>query len=162
MDDESNLCKMRIEHKVIAQGLVSKTYSSRVLVLGEAAGQVKTTTGGGIYFGLLCAEIAARVIKEKFEEGKFTESDMADYERQWKKAIQKEILLGYYTRKICKKFNDIQIEKLFEKANTNGVLPVLREKGKFDCHSSLILSLIKKIPLWEILKAKVSDMVSLQ
>jgi digeranylgeranylglycerophospholipid reductase len=36
-----------------------RSYSDRVLVVGDAAGQVKPTTGGGVYYGLLCAEIAA-------------------------------------------------------------------------------------------------------
>jgi len=37
-----------INHKSIAQGLVSKTFSERTLAIGEAAGQVKNTTGGGL------------------------------------------------------------------------------------------------------------------
>ena len=38
---------------------LSRTYAERLIVVGDAAGQVKPTTGGGIYYGLLCADIAA-------------------------------------------------------------------------------------------------------
>jgi flavin-dependent dehydrogenase len=36
-----------------------KTCGERILVVGDAAGQVKPTSGGGIYYGMLCADIAA-------------------------------------------------------------------------------------------------------
>jgi geranylgeranyl reductase family protein len=143
--------------KKIAQGLVSKTYGDRVLALGEAAGQVKTTTGGGIYFGLLCSEIASDVIKKGFDKGDLSAKVLSDYERLWKKSLQKEILFGYYTRKFFAKFNNNQLEKLFHKGQTNGVIPLLREKGNFDWHSELILLLMKRIPFWQIIKSQFND-----
>ena len=39
-----------------------RTSGNRVIVVGDAAGQVKPTTGGGIYYGLLCADIAVDVL----------------------------------------------------------------------------------------------------
>lgn len=146
-----------IQHKKIAQGFVSKTYGHRVLALGEAAGQVKTTTGGGIYFGLLCSGIASLFLKKAFEERDFSANNFAEYEKRWKKLIQKEVLLGYYARRFFGKFNDRQLEKLFHKAQTNGVIPLLREKGNFDWHSELILLLMKRIPFWQILKSRMSN-----
>ncbi|MFB0556618.1 MAG: geranylgeranyl reductase family protein, partial [Dehalococcoidia bacterium] len=41
----------------IPLGTLLRTYSDRIIVVGDAAGQVKPTTGGGIYYGLLCADI---------------------------------------------------------------------------------------------------------
>ncbi|HAG07877.1 MAG TPA: hypothetical protein DCL13_06850, partial [Peptococcaceae bacterium] len=46
----------------IPQGTLPATTTERVLVVGEAAGQVKTTTGGGVYFGLLAANIPVDVL----------------------------------------------------------------------------------------------------
>jgi len=45
----------------------SKTYGDRVLVVGDAAGQVKPTTGGGIYYSLLCGEMAADTLHEALD-----------------------------------------------------------------------------------------------
>ncbi|GAI10492.1 unnamed protein product, partial [marine sediment metagenome] len=36
-------------------------------MVGDAAGQVKPTTGGGIYYGLLCADIAANNLHRALE-----------------------------------------------------------------------------------------------
>ncbi|NIM91390.1 MAG: geranylgeranyl reductase family protein [Candidatus Aminicenantes bacterium] len=144
---EQNIRGSEIQFRAITQGLVSRTYGERVLAVGEAAGQVKTTSGGGIYFGLLCSDIASRVVLKRFDEGCFSALVLAEYEKLWKKAIQKEILIGYYARKICGKLTDTQIERLFRIAQTDGIIPLVREKGNFDWHSELILALIKKVPL---------------
>ncbi len=148
----ANLDKERIQFKSIAHGLISKTYGERVLAVGEAAGQVKTTTGGGIYFGLLCSEIASEVILKRFEDGCFSTKALAEYEKLWKKALQREILVGYYTRKILGKLSDLQIEKIFQVAQNDGIIPFIREKGNFDWHSEMILALIKKSPFLEIFR----------
>lgn len=149
-----NMEKNRIQFKAIAQGLVSKTYGDRVLSIGEAAGQVKTTTGGGIYFGLICSDIAAKVVVKRFEEGIFTSSSLAEYEKTWRKSIQKEIVIGYYARKICSRLKDSQIEKIFQIAQNNGVIPMIREKGNFDWHSDLVISLLKHLPFSKFLNKR--------
>jgi geranylgeranyl reductase family protein len=45
-----------------------QTYGARILVVGDAAGQVKPTTGGGIYYGLLCADIAANILSRALQQ----------------------------------------------------------------------------------------------
>ncbi len=142
------LNKSRVRIKPIAQGLVSGSYRDRVLVVGEAAGQVKTTTGGGIYFGLLCSEIASEVILDGFRRGDLTSRSLARYEKLWKKRLQREILIGYYARNNYGKLNDIQIEKLFQIARSDGLIPLIQNKGNFDWQSELIISLIKRISLF--------------
>jgi len=153
-DQILNLNKNQIQFKAIAQGLVSKTYGERVLAIGEAAGQVKTTTGGGIYFGLLCSKIASDVVAKKLREGIFSSSGLAEYEKSWKKALRKEILLGYYARKIYSKLSDFQIERMFQIAKNDGIIPLIKAKGDFDRHSELILSLMKRMPYWQIFRSQ--------
>jgi len=146
--------KNKIQCKAIAQGLVYQTFGERIIAVGEAAGQVKTSTGGGIYYGLICSEIASRVLIESFKKKDFSREALAEYERLWKKTLQKEILIGYYARKICAKLSDSQIEKIFNIAKNDGVIPLIREKGNFDWHSELILMLIKRLPLLRYIKRK--------
>lgn len=52
-----------------------KTAKGKIMLVGDAAGQVKATTGGGVYFGGMCAKIAGKIAKE----GKKTE----EYEKEW-------------------------------------------------------------------------------
>ena len=136
----------KIQSKPIAQGLLSKTYGDRVLAVGEAAGQVKTTTGGGIFFGLLCSDFAAEVLGARIRENHLSSHGLFEYEKLWKNAIQKEILVGYYTRKICERLSDSQIESMFQIAKSDGVLPLIKKKGNFDWQSEVILALAKRAP----------------
>ncbi|RPI97084.1 MAG: NAD(P)/FAD-dependent oxidoreductase, partial [Candidatus Aminicenantes bacterium] len=105
-----------IRTKPVAQGLLARTYGDRVLAVGEAAGQTKTTTGGGISYGLACADLAADVIRECFSRSSFGPPDLAAYERRWKALLQKEILVGQYTRRMCARLSDGRIESLFQLA----------------------------------------------
>jgi len=146
-DKFPGMVKARARSKVIAQGPVSKTFSHRVVAVGEAAAQVKTTTGGGIYYGLLCSRIVAETILRRFPTDSFESSDLSEYERAWKKAIKRELLVGYYARKTCGRLGDKEVEKLFQLAKSNGVFPLIRDRGKFDWQVDLILELAKKAPI---------------
>lgn len=141
------LAGKEVNNKVIAQGLISHTYSDRVIAVGEAAGQVKNTTGGGIYFGLLCADIASSVILQQLERQDLSAAALAEYEKLWKKKLQKEIIMGYYSRKFCSRLGDSLIEKMIYVAQTDGVIPMVRKSGNFDWHGDLVLALIKRMLL---------------
>ncbi|MFC2166820.1 geranylgeranyl reductase family protein [Acidobacteriota bacterium] len=145
-DSSIDLSQEKIMSKPIAQGLMAKSYGNRMLVVGEAAGQVKTTTGGGIFFGLLCSDIASEIISNGLREDILTTQYLSSYEKYWKKEIQKEIMVGHYTRKICEKLSDSQVESMFQIALNDGVIPLMKKKGNFDWQSEIILALAKKAP----------------
>ena len=149
--DWENGARDRTRYKPIIQGALSRTFGHRILAVGEAAGQVKTTTGGGIYFGLLGSRIASQIIVDNLKKNDMSAKAFAEYEKTWKKEFHREILIGYYARKIFSKLNDGQIERLFQLAQNNGVFPYIKENGNFDWHSDLILGLAKKSPLFHSL-----------
>ena len=51
--------------KVLPLSAIARTYGDRMLVVGDAAGLVKPTTGGGIYYSLLSATLAADVLSRR-------------------------------------------------------------------------------------------------
>jgi digeranylgeranylglycerophospholipid reductase len=66
---------------------IARTYGQRVVVAGSAAGQVKPITGGGIYYGLICADIASEHLHRAIESGNLSDRVLAGYEKLWKKAL---------------------------------------------------------------------------
>jgi len=129
----------RIRKKSIAYGLSRKTTGERVMAVGEAAGQVKTTTGGGIAYGLFCSEIAVKVLKEAFSKGKFDRREFMEYEKLWKSKLRKEIRMGDYARRIFGKFNDSQIEKAFKFIKgREGLMKLLEKNFDFEFHSKFL------------------------
>lgn len=141
-----------IRIKPVAHGLTRGTTADRVLVVGEAAGQIKTTTGGGIAYGLRCADIAADAIQACAARNDFSAAALAAYDGAWRKALRKEILIGYHTRRTCARLSDGQLNALFRLAQTDGILPLVREKGDFDRHGELILALLKRLSFMDVFR----------
>ncbi len=93
---------------------LQKTYFPRTLLVGDAAGQVKPWSGGGVIYGLTCAGIASDVIKKAFEEKNFSEEFLSQYETRWRKEIGKNITLGLMFREFYKDLNSEDLEKFFK------------------------------------------------
>lgn len=150
-----------VKYKPIAQGLISKSYGERVISVGECAGQVKTTTGGGVYFGLLCAEIAAEAILKAFKKEDFSSERLSWYEKRWKGKVGKEIKTGYFLRKLCGRLEDEKIEKLFALAQSDGFINYIGKNAKFDWHALTLLKLIGKKEVREIFGNLVGNLLFL-
>lgn len=95
---------------MIPIGPAKKTYGERVLLMGSSAGQVKPWSGGGVIYGLTCAEIAARTIEKAFRFNDFSASLLCEYEREWKKKLSRQIKLGIVFRKFLEHSNDFQLD----------------------------------------------------
>ena len=107
--------------------------------MGEAAGQVKTTTGGGVFYGLLCSEIAVKVLQEGFSRGDLSERQLVRYDRLWKSKLGKELRMGIWMKKVMKKLTDRQIDRIFEFIREKvSVREMLERNVKFDYHTNLI------------------------
>jgi digeranylgeranylglycerophospholipid reductase len=121
---------------------IPKSYGERFVVVGEAAGQVKSTTGGGIYFGFLCSEVAAETILKAFRCGDYSERLLKEYEIIWRSKIEPELKAGLMLRNIFSKLSDRQIDFLMDLAKRDGVMPLI-EKSHFDWHKDIISHLLR-------------------
>jgi digeranylgeranylglycerophospholipid reductase len=122
-----------------------KTYGERLVVIGDAAGHVKPTTGGGIYYGLLCADMAADTIHEALRSDDLSAKRLARYERRWKKMIARELQIGYWGRKLYENLSDNQIERIFDLIIAGNIHEELLQSPdfSFDWHGSSILRVLK-------------------
>lgn len=144
--DNSSI-EINAQYKPIAQGICIPSIADRVIAVGEAAGQVKTTTGGGIYFGMACAEIAAKIIKKCFDKNNFSSYSLEEYEKQWLTLLKKEIITGYKIRKACSLLSDSIIENIFSIIKYDGILNMIQSCGEFDLHANLLNKIIKRLYL---------------
>jgi len=137
--------EVKIRQKAIPLGTLPRTYGDRVLVIGDAAGQVKPTTGGGIYLGHLGAKIAAEVLKEALESDDLAAAQLYRYQKEWKAKMGREISLGYRARQLYGRLSDKRIEKIFNMLDSGGVADALLNSPNFsfDWHSKLILTGLK-------------------
>lgn len=148
--------EVEIEQKAVPTGTIARSYGDRILVIGDAAGQVKPTTGGGIYFGHLGARIAAEVLDGALNSDNLTAGQLSRYQKQWKAKMGKELTRGYWARWAYGKLRDRQIEGIFNILNSDGMAEALLKSGKFsfDWHSRLILAVLRHSSAYPLLKVR--------
>ena len=119
---------------------LSPSYADRTLVAGDAAGLVKPTTGGGIYYAFLSGRIAAESAMTAIERGGYDANDLRGYERQWKAVFGRELRIGYYARMLYETLSDVQIERLMDEFLSDGEInDYIGEDVAFDWHGKVIL-----------------------
>jgi digeranylgeranylglycerophospholipid reductase len=133
---------VQIQACPIPVGTLDETVSDRLMVVGEAAGQVKTTTQGGIYYGLLCAEIAAEVAAGAFRAGDLSRAALASYDKRWRAKLEAELKLGLLIREFYSELSDRQVDRLFDLARVEGVMPLIERNVNFDWHGPIIRSVL--------------------
>lgn len=124
-----------------------QTYADRILVVGEAAGQVKPTSGGGIYYGLLCADIAAEVVSQAFSAGDFSASTLSAYQKRWRARLNRELTIDYWARALFTRLSNNHIEFLFRRASQKGISELIAASTNFsfDWHSRLLLRMFWRL-----------------
>ena len=126
--------KNRIVHK--SGGLIPLfepdleiTHDNAYLV-GDAAGQVKATTGGGVMMGGLAAKALARAICEN----KSYEMLLLDINQE----LKKHLLI----RRVLNRFGDKQYEHMIEFLNKPDIRRIIEEKGDMDFVGPMLKGLI--------------------
>jgi geranylgeranyl reductase family protein len=137
--------------KILPLTAIHRTYADRLLVVGDAAGLVKPTTGGGIYYSLLSARLAADVLRAALDRDDLSKSSLAEYERRWRAHLGAELNAQLSLRTLAQHLSDGDIERLFELAHTDGVMPIVRRTASFNRHRKLILALFGHPPARQIL-----------
>jgi geranylgeranyl reductase family protein len=147
---------VEIEQKAIPVGTLARTYGDRVVAIGDAAGQVKPTTGGGIYFGHLGARIAAEVLDKALSSDNLTAGQLSCYQKQWKAKIGKELSRGYWARWLYAKLSDHQIKGIFNVVDSSNMAQALlnSDNFSFDWHSRLILAILRHSSAYPFLKIR--------
>jgi len=129
---------------------LKRTYSERVLAVGDAAGQNKPTTGGGIFYGLLCAAAAAETAVEAFDKKDFGLSVMRGYETRWRKRVGREIKTGILFRRLGEKLTDGEIDELFRIVQSDGILATVSKTARFDWHRDVISFVLRHPALGKV------------
>lgn len=124
---------------------LGKTYGKRIVVIGDAAGQAKPTTGGGIYFGLLSAREAVNVLDEAFKADDLSARRLSRYQHRWQKILRQELTIDYWAHRFYQKLDDRQICHIFDVIERHGIHESFLTSPDitFDWHGKIIIEAIK-------------------
>ena len=134
--------KINVHGKVIEKmgGVLSigygETLKDAIALVGDAACQVKPLSGGGLYYGMRCAEILADCIRA----GK-----LSSYDTEWKKQMGGEIRSALRIRNYLEKRSLSFLERLFGVAHKNPHL--IEQVADFEHHSLGVFAVVKKVGL---------------
>lgn len=131
---------------IIPLGPLSQTVKEQILLVGDAAAQVKPTSGGGIYPGLLSARHCVESVNAAFSPSSFSPERLTLYHQAWREDIGKELSLGMHFRRIYMRLTDKDFDKYIQKFNHSSITKMITEKGDIDYPSLLLKPLLKKIP----------------
>ncbi|MBN1367717.1 MAG: NAD(P)/FAD-dependent oxidoreductase [Dehalococcoidales bacterium] len=133
---------------------LARTYGKRFIITGSAAGQVKPLTGGGIYYGLLGADLAAETLHGALVIKNFSAGYLAGYEKAWQQKLSKELRRSYRAKQVLERMTNWQLGKAFDIAVETGMVEAIlaAPEVSFDWHGDLAARLVKEKALSGILK----------
>ncbi len=121
------------------KGPIDKFIDGKIVIVGDAAGQAKPTTAGGIYSSGMGGLYAGQAIS-KFLESK-DKLDLEEYQKRWTEKFGKEFEKQLFARKILERLDNNTINKLFESV-TPEIIKEISEKEDFDFHTGSIIKLL--------------------
>jgi len=123
--------------RVCTGGPVKRTVYGNLLLAGDAAGQVKPTTGGGVVLGGLCARIAGDVASQHLGG----EGDLARYEGLWRGRYGREFKLMLAVRVLMNGLGDERLSRALHAFKEEGLqarAQALLENGDMDMQAGVI------------------------
>lgn len=115
-------------------GYIKPFYLGRNVIVGDAAGQTKPTTAGGIYSGGMGGIYAGRAISEALLNTNNNTSVLSQYEKNWENRFGKEFDKMRLFRKILERLDNKSLDKIFSGIPQN-TIEQISSTGDFDFHS---------------------------
>ena len=131
----------------IPSGMVKKTVSNRVILLGDAAGMAKPTTGGGIGPGFRQIKGILKPLSEAIKANELNEKQLHKITNKHFMAMKKDQDKARALRNLLvSDTSDKELNKHFTNFAREDVLELINEIGDIEKPVPLGLALIKKVP----------------
>ncbi len=127
-------------------GITTPMVDDGLLLVGDAAGQVKPLSGGGIYTGLKAAKFCGKTIIESLEAENTSKDLLMRYEERFMDDVGKEIKKGLKMRKVFKGMSDNDFDKFIKSLQKEKIKSIIEERGDIDHPSKLVKPIMKASP----------------
>jgi digeranylgeranylglycerophospholipid reductase len=127
-------------------GIVPRTSGAGVLLVGDAAAQVKPLSGGGIYTGMRCAEIAAEAAHAALGKGDLSATALAEYDRRWREEFGEEFRRALYLRRVFQRLDDADLDRLIGALQGSELAATIVAFGDIDFPTHVARQLLRQSP----------------
>ena len=121
------------------KGPIKNFVSENIVIAGDAAGQSKPTTAGGIYSCGLGGLFAGNAIAEYLESNE--RSQLKKYQKNWRDRFGREFEKQSLARKILERVDNKTIDVVFDSI-TPEITNEISNKDDFDFHATSIVKLL--------------------
>jgi geranylgeranyl reductase family protein len=120
-------------------GPIKNFVENNLVIIGDAAGQSKPTTAGGIYSCGIGGLLAGKAISKYLETE--NKADLLEYQERWTAKFGKEFEKQILARKILQRLDNESINKMFDSISPQ-IIKEISAKEDFDFHTSSIIKLL--------------------
>jgi len=124
-----------------------RIYCENAMLVGDAAGQVKPTSGGGIYTGLVGAKHCAQAAVNALAEDDVSAASLARYQKAWAREMSRDLARGWDLRRIFLALDDRELDALISVFRSPWLRRLAEQHGDIDFPSRLFSRLPLAIPV---------------
>jgi geranylgeranyl reductase family protein len=121
------------------KGPIKEFFAGNVVTIGDAAGQAKPTTAGGIYTSGMGGILAGNSISEFLESGDGT--SLSEYQKKWTAKFGKEFENMLLARSLLERMDNKSIDSICESV-TPRMLDEISVEGSFDFHTTSVAKML--------------------
>jgi len=127
---------------LIPVGPMGKLCKGRLALIGDAGGQIKPVTGGGVFLGKRAAELMSEAVERNGADPKA----LAAYEKAYSDEFGKEISRAWILRKLMNRLSDKKMDSAVEMLSDPIVTKILQQSGDIDAPAELASAIMTKMP----------------
>ncbi|MGB6500500.1 MAG: NAD(P)/FAD-dependent oxidoreductase [Thermoplasmata archaeon] len=127
-------------------GTVPALSGDRVVLVGDAAAQVKPLSGGGIFTGMRAAEIAAKAIDGALRSGELSAARLKSYDTAWRAEFSEEFRKALYLRRLFARLSDAELDSLIDALGRGSLGGTVVAFGDIDFPTSVARELLRESP----------------
>ena len=143
---------------VLVAGPIQRCWSPGFIVVGDAAGQVKQTTGGGIVIGGYCGKLAGiAAVSAAMHSGVESEQILRNYDTHWREIFGPDLRKMGLARKLFAGLSDETLDRLFSVLRDN--VSEIEAEGDMDFQGKIITRMLKKRKIATLLPRVAADAV---
>jgi digeranylgeranylglycerophospholipid reductase len=129
----------RIFAPIWVKGPIDEFINGRTVVIGDAAGQTKPTTAGGIYTCGVAGILAGRAISKAIESN--NDDSLVGYPAGWTRIFGKEFRNMVLFRKLLERLDNNALDQVFSNINSTSI-DTASKTGDFDFHTVSIRKIL--------------------
>jgi digeranylgeranylglycerophospholipid reductase len=127
-------------------GTLPRITADRVLLVGDAAAQVKPLSGGGIFTGMRAAALAAEVVDGGLTSDRLDRAALASYESRVEQTLGEEFRRAQFLRRVFTRLTDLEFDRLLEALQSAELAGSIVAFGDIDFPSHVARKLLRQSP----------------